>query len=56
LLPAAVAARKDKKGFVTPGEVKWLRGPLKYLLDNPSHADFLVPGKGASWSAISSRR
>jgi len=49
LLPAAIAARKDKKGFVTPGEVKWLRGPLKNLLDNNrAQADFLVPGKGAS--------
>ena len=25
---------KDKKGFVTPGEVKWLRGPLKFLLED----------------------
>ena len=32
-LPEAVYARKDKKGFVTPGEVKWLNGPLKFLLD-----------------------
>ncbi|MEI6815569.1 MAG: asparagine synthase (glutamine-hydrolyzing) [Bacteroidota bacterium] len=33
LLPEKIANRKDKKGFVTPGEVKWLRGPLKFLLD-----------------------
>ena len=33
ILPAAIASRKDKKGFVTPGEVKWLRGPLSYLLE-----------------------
>ncbi len=33
ILPTAVAERKDKKGFVTPGEVKWLNGPLKFLLD-----------------------
>jgi asparagine synthase (glutamine-hydrolysing) len=33
ILPEAIAERKDKKGFVTPGEVKWLRGPLKFLLD-----------------------
>jgi len=34
ILPEKVAERKDKKGFVTPGEVKWLRGPLKYLLES----------------------
>jgi asparagine synthase (glutamine-hydrolysing) len=33
VLPEAIAQRKDKKGFVTPGENLWLRGPLKYLLD-----------------------
>ncbi len=33
ILPEAIANRKDKKGFVTPGEVKWLNGPLKFLLD-----------------------
>lgn len=33
ILPDAVYARKDKKGFVTPGENKWLRGPLAHLLD-----------------------
>ena len=33
ILPEAVYARKDKKGFVTPGEVEWLNGPLKFLLD-----------------------
>lgn len=33
ILPKAVAERKDKKGFVTPGEVQWLNGPLKFLLD-----------------------
>ncbi|HRH66882.1 MAG TPA: asparagine synthase (glutamine-hydrolyzing) [Bacteroidia bacterium] len=33
VLPDAIINRKDKKGFVTPGEVKWLRGPLKFLLD-----------------------
>jgi asparagine synthase (glutamine-hydrolysing) len=36
ILPEAIAERKDKKGFVTPGEVKWLRGPLGFLLE----ADF----------------
>ena len=33
ILPTAVYERKDKKGFVTPGEVLWLNGPLRYLLD-----------------------
>ncbi|MCW5907062.1 MAG: asparagine synthase (glutamine-hydrolyzing) [Chitinophagales bacterium] len=33
VLPEKVYARQDKKGFVTPGEVKWLNGPLKFLLD-----------------------
>ena len=33
VLPKAVYERKDKKGFVTPGEIKWLNGPLKFLLD-----------------------
>lgn len=42
ILPAAVANRKDKKGFVTPGEVKWLRGPLKHLTDiNYANLPFL---------------
>ncbi len=42
VLPKAVYERKDKKGFVTPGEVKWLDGSLKYLLDiNFSNLDFL---------------
>jgi asparagine synthase (glutamine-hydrolysing) len=35
ILPSAIALRKDKKGFVTPGEVKWLRGPLRFILDQP---------------------
>lgn len=33
-LPAKVAQRLDKKGFVTPGEVKWLRGPLRFLIED----------------------
>lgn len=33
VLPEAVRTRRDKKGFVTPGEVKWLRGPLKHLTE-----------------------
>lgn len=39
ILPPAIENRKDKKGFVTPGENKWLRGPLKHLI----HDDFNVP-------------
>jgi len=34
ILPKAVYERKDKKGFVTPGEVEWLNGPLKFLLED----------------------
>ena len=33
VLPAMVFNRKDKKGFVTPGEQNWLRGPMKHLLE-----------------------
>jgi asparagine synthase (glutamine-hydrolysing) len=33
LLPEKVYHRKDKKGFVTPGEDVWLRGQLKWLLN-----------------------
>jgi asparagine synthase (glutamine-hydrolysing) len=32
-LPQKIKERKDKKGFVTPGEIVWLRGPLKELLE-----------------------
>ncbi|MBK8628517.1 MAG: hypothetical protein IPN86_24090 [Saprospiraceae bacterium] len=32
-LPEKIFLRKDKIGFVTPGEVKWLRNELKYLVD-----------------------
>ncbi len=46
ILPKAVAERKDKKGFVTPGEVKWLNGPLKFLLDiDYKNLDWLEDGK-----------
>lgn len=42
ILPEAVSKRKDKKGFVTPGEVKWLRGPLNNLTEiNYSNLPFL---------------
>lgn len=33
ILPEAIVRRQDKKGFVTPGEDKWLRGPLRQLLN-----------------------
>jgi asparagine synthase (glutamine-hydrolysing) len=33
LLPNKIYNRRDKKGFVTPGEINWLRGPLKDLLN-----------------------
>jgi asparagine synthase (glutamine-hydrolysing) len=42
ILPEKVYNRRDKKGFVTPGESSWLRGPLKHLLDvNYGRLDFL---------------
>ena len=45
-LPSAIKNRKDKKGFVTPGEVKWLRGPLKHLTEiNPDGLPMLDPNK-----------
>jgi len=33
LLPPKIYNRKDKKGFVAPGETKWLRGAFKHLLE-----------------------
>ena len=33
VMPREIVGRKDKKGFVTPGEVRWLRGDLKHLLE-----------------------
>jgi asparagine synthase (glutamine-hydrolysing) len=42
ILPASIYNRKDKKGFATPGENKWLRGSLGWLLNiNYSNLDFL---------------
>ncbi|MGV3631568.1 MAG: asparagine synthase (glutamine-hydrolyzing) [Bacteroidota bacterium] len=32
-LPEKIRYRTDKKGFVAPGEVLWLRGSLKHLLE-----------------------
>lgn len=41
-LPQAIAERSDKKGFVTPGEIKWLRGCLGFLLNEDfSRLDFI---------------
>ncbi|MEO8666819.1 MAG: asparagine synthase (glutamine-hydrolyzing) [Ignavibacteria bacterium] len=46
ILPPKVAARRDKKGFVTPGEVHWMRNSMKHLLDiDYSKLDFLDKGK-----------
>lgn len=46
VLPPKIAWRKDKKGFVTPGEVKWLRGPLTHLTESDfSKLDFLNQNK-----------
>ena len=46
LVPDKILERKDKKGFVTPGEIKWLRGPLKELLEiDYKNLSFLSSGK-----------
>ncbi|MGI8894009.1 MAG: asparagine synthase (glutamine-hydrolyzing), partial [Bacteroidia bacterium] len=45
ILPDKIRNRRDKKGFVTPGEVKWLRGPLKFLIDQNKFPDFIDSGK-----------
>jgi asparagine synthase (glutamine-hydrolysing) len=46
IVPDNILDRKDKKGFVTPGEIKWLRGPLNHLLDADfKNADFLDRSK-----------
>lgn len=46
LVPDTILNRKDKKGFVTPGEVKWLRGPLSHLLEiDYSKIDFISKNK-----------
>lgn len=42
ILPDAIIKRQDKKGFVTPGEDIWLKGPLKHLMEmNFSNAGFI---------------
>ena len=33
IMPKPIIDRKDKKGFVTPGESKWLRGAFQPLLE-----------------------
>lgn len=33
IIPEAIYQRQDKKAFNTPGEVKWLRGPMSHMLD-----------------------
>jgi asparagine synthase (glutamine-hydrolysing) len=45
VIPDAIYNRTDKKGFVTPGEVKWLRGCLSFLLDKDLDLDFIDTGK-----------
>lgn len=46
ILPDAIANRSDKKGFVTPGEVKWLRNSLSFLLDQDfSSLEFMDQNK-----------
>lgn len=39
ILPNDIVNRMDKKGFVTPGEVKWLRGPLHFLLNDMDYSN-----------------
>lgn len=39
-MPESIIDRKDKKGFVTPGESQWLRGPFAYMLDEVLAADW----------------
>jgi asparagine synthase (glutamine-hydrolysing) len=49
IVPDSIINRKDKKGFVTPGEIKWLRGPLKHLLNvDYSNLDFVSKTKTKS--------
>ena len=47
ILPDKIRDRRDKKGFVTPGEIKWLRGPLRYLLEGMDYnsLDFMNVNK-----------
>lgn len=51
ILPQKIYERRDKKGFVTPGETHWLRGELKSMLDlNYAKLDFI--DKAAAEKAI----
>ncbi|MEP7145984.1 MAG: asparagine synthase (glutamine-hydrolyzing) [bacterium] len=46
ILPKKISERRDKKGFVTPGEVHWLRGSLNHLLNIDYHKlDFIDRNK-----------
>ncbi|MFM7079639.1 MAG: asparagine synthase (glutamine-hydrolyzing) [Bacteroidota bacterium] len=50
VIPDAIYNRRDKKGFVTPGESKWLRGPLRFLTDGLEQRlpDFIDKKKACS--------
>ena len=49
ILPSEIYSRKDKKGFVSPGESKWLRGPLKSLVESEKKLpDFINRKKAAA--------
>ncbi|MFN4298363.1 MAG: asparagine synthase (glutamine-hydrolyzing) [Thermaurantimonas sp.] len=37
IMPEGITWRVDKKGFVTPGEILWLRNQLRWLLDEDMH-------------------
>ncbi len=56
VIPDAIYDRRDKKGFVTPGESKWLRGPLRFLTDGLENRlpDFI--DKQKAFSLIDSYR
>lgn len=46
ILPKEIQWRTDKKGFVTPGEILWLRGSLAHLLEiNYNQLPFLDRAK-----------
>jgi asparagine synthase (glutamine-hydrolysing) len=48
IIPDEIMQRYDKKGFVTPGEIAWLKGPLKDLLHTSfDHLDWLDSKKMA---------
>jgi asparagine synthase (glutamine-hydrolysing) len=46
ILPDSIANRMDKKGFVTPGEVKWLRGPLRFLIEDIDYSNLSMLDTG----------